>query len=56
MRAIRVCHEEVLSAHDRVITTITIDQCRSGQHRLSEMVESVKRRLPSQNHDADSEC
>jgi uncharacterized protein (TIGR00106 family) len=47
LKAIRLCHEKMVEEHDRVITTITIDQCKSGQHRLAEMVESVKRQLPA---------
>jgi uncharacterized protein YqgV (UPF0045/DUF77 family) len=50
--AIRSCHEKMVEAHDRVITAITIDQCKTGQHRLSEMVKAVKRHLPAQAHNA----
>ena len=56
LNAIQKCHRKMVEAHDRVITTITIDECKSGQHRLSEMVASVKRELAGQQHDAEIEC
>ena len=56
MHAIHACHLRMVEAHDRVITTVTIDECKSGQHRLAEMVDSVKRQLAGQKHDADTEC
>lgn len=46
----------MVDVHERVITTITIDECKSGQHRLAEMVASVKRELAGQKHDAEIEC
>ncbi|MEX0979302.1 MAG: MTH1187 family thiamine-binding protein [Pirellulales bacterium] len=55
LAAIHKCHRKMVEAHDRVITTITIDECKSGQHRLSEMVESVKRQLPAQSLGAQSD-
>jgi uncharacterized protein (TIGR00106 family) len=55
LEAIHKCHRKMVEAHDRVITTITIDECKSGQHRLSDMVESVKRHLPAQQLGAQSD-
>lgn len=55
LAAIHTCHRKMVEAHDRVITTITIDECKSGQHRLSEMVESVKQQLPAQSLGAQSD-
>jgi uncharacterized protein (TIGR00106 family) len=40
--AIRECHEAVLKDHERVITTITIDDRKHFHHRLSEMVGAVE--------------
>lgn len=48
LHAIRACHQKMLDAHERVITTITIDECRIGQHRLAEMVDAVKSELAAQ--------
>jgi uncharacterized protein (TIGR00106 family) len=56
LHAIHTCHRKMVEAHDRVITTITIDECKSGQHRLAEMVDSVKRQLAGQKHDTEIEC
>jgi uncharacterized protein (TIGR00106 family) len=56
LQAIQKCHRKMVEAHDRVITTITIDECRSGQHRLVEMVDSVKRELAGQKKDAQIKC
>lgn len=56
LQAIQKCHRKMVEAHERVITTITIDECRSGQHRLADMVASVKRELAGQRHDAEIEC
>lgn len=45
MDAIRRCHQAALEDHDRVITTITLDDRRVPMHRLDEMVASVERHL-----------
>jgi uncharacterized protein (TIGR00106 family) len=56
MHAIRDCHCKMTEKHDRVITRITIDDRRSGQHHLGEMVEAVKKTLAAHKHDAEIEC
>jgi uncharacterized protein (TIGR00106 family) len=56
LEAIRACHRKMVETHDRVVTMITIDDCRSGQRRLAEMVDSVKRQLAAEKHDAEVEC
>jgi uncharacterized protein (TIGR00106 family) len=56
LQAIHECHHRMVEAHERVVTTITIDECRGGQHRLGEMVEAVKQELAGQKHDAEIEC
>jgi len=53
LEAIHTCHRKMVEAHDRVITTITIDECKGGQHRLAEMVASVKQELAREKHDAE---
>ena len=39
--AIRQCHEAVFKDHERVITTITIDDRKHFHHGLAEMVAAV---------------
>jgi uncharacterized protein (TIGR00106 family) len=56
LEAIHACHRKMVEMHDRVVTMITIDECLSGQHRLAEMVDSVKRQLAAEKHDAEVEC
>jgi uncharacterized protein (TIGR00106 family) len=56
LAAIRACHQKMLEAHDRVVTTITIDERLGGQHCLADMVDAVKRELAAQKHDAEVEC
>lgn len=43
--AIRRCHEAIARGHERVITTITIDDRRHQPHHLAEMVTSVEQKL-----------
>jgi uncharacterized protein (TIGR00106 family) len=45
MAAVKTCHEAVAETHSRVITTITIDDRREGEHHLDEMVASVEQSL-----------
>jgi uncharacterized protein (TIGR00106 family) len=45
MAAIRRCHEAVGRGHERVITTIIIDDRKHEPHHLAEMVTSVEREL-----------
>lgn len=45
MSAIRRCHDAVAETHDRVITSITIDDRRKEPHPLADMVPSVERHL-----------
>lgn len=43
--AIRRCHQAVAKDHDRVITTLVLDDRKDQPHRLGEMVASVERHL-----------
>ncbi len=43
--AIRAAHQAVAENHARVITTITIDDRRDGQHHLDEMIARVEQAL-----------
>ena len=45
MEAIRRCHRVVALSHDRVITTITIDDRNNQPHHLAEMISSVEKKL-----------
>jgi len=45
LAAIRRCHEAVAGRHDRVITTIVIDDRKHHSHHLSDMVASVERHI-----------
>jgi uncharacterized protein (TIGR00106 family) len=45
LAAIRRCHEAVRSKHDRVITTIVIDDRGHEPHHLSEMVACVEEQV-----------
>lgn len=45
MEAIRRCHQVISLNHDRVITTITIDDRKNQPHNLAEMVASVEQKL-----------
>jgi uncharacterized protein (TIGR00106 family) len=45
MAAIQRCHQVVTLSHDRVITTIVIDDRKNQPHHLAEMVASVEQRL-----------
>jgi uncharacterized protein (TIGR00106 family) len=45
MGAIKACHQAVADHHARVITTITIDDHREGEHHLDEMITSVEESL-----------
>jgi len=45
MEAIRRCHQVVTLRHDRVVTTIVIDDRKDHPHHLGEMVSSVERQL-----------
>jgi uncharacterized protein (TIGR00106 family) len=40
--AIRRCHEVVASRHERVLTTVVIDEQRGGEHRLDDLVRSIE--------------
>jgi uncharacterized protein (TIGR00106 family) len=48
LAAIRRCHEAVAQNHDRVITTIVIDDRKHQPHHLAEMVASVEQQLGRQ--------
>ncbi len=45
LTAIRRCHQAVAGNHERVITTIVIDDRKNQPHHLSEMVTSVEQQL-----------
>ena len=45
LTAIRHCHEAVRSQHDRVITTIMLDDRGPSPHRLSDMVACVEQQV-----------
>jgi len=45
IEAIRRCHQTVALNHDRVVTTIMIDDRKNQPHHLAEMVASVEQRL-----------
>jgi len=45
MEAIRRCHQVVALNHDRVVTTITIDDRKNQPHHLEEMISSVEQQL-----------
>lgn len=43
--AIQRCHEAVAGGHDRVITTVVLDDHKSKSKRLGEMIASVEEQL-----------
>lgn len=45
MSAIHACHSAMLKRHKRLITTITVDECRGSQHQLDEIVPIVEKQL-----------
>jgi uncharacterized protein (TIGR00106 family) len=45
LTAIRRCHQAVAGSHERVITTIVIDDRKTYPHHLSDMVTSVEEQL-----------
>jgi len=45
LEAIRRCHQAVALNHDRVVTTIMIDDRKNQPHHLAGMVASVEQRL-----------
>jgi uncharacterized protein YqgV (UPF0045/DUF77 family) len=45
MEAIHRCHQVLALTHDRVVTTITIDDRKNQPHHLAEMIASVKQQL-----------
>lgn len=45
---IRRCHDAVAAGHERVITTITVDDRKRQPHHLTEMITSVEHRLGRQ--------
>jgi len=45
MEAIRRCHQVVGLTHDRVVTTIIIDDRKTQSHHLAEMIASVEQQL-----------
>jgi uncharacterized protein (TIGR00106 family) len=45
LAAIQRCHEAVARDHERVITTIVIDDRKKQPHHLPEMISSVEQQL-----------
>lgn len=45
MEAIRRCHQMIAMEHERVLTTITIDDRKNQPHHLADMISSVEQRL-----------
>ncbi len=45
LAAIRRCHQAVAAGHERVITTVVIDDRKTHPHHLSDMVTSVEQQL-----------
>jgi uncharacterized protein (TIGR00106 family) len=45
MAAVRHCHDAVAERHDRVITTLVIDDRKNQPHHLAEMISSVEKYL-----------
>jgi uncharacterized protein (TIGR00106 family) len=58
MDAIRHCHQAMTAAHQRVVTTILIDDRREHPHRLDEMVKCVEAHFSSRvpRADMNQEC
>jgi uncharacterized protein (TIGR00106 family) len=56
LAAIRHCHQAVASNHERVITTIVIDDRRNQPHHLTDMVTSVEQQLSSRVPQADMDA
>jgi uncharacterized protein YqgV (UPF0045/DUF77 family) len=57
MTAIRQCHDALIPQHERLITTITIDDVKTPVHRLVDLVkhaEIQKSRMP--HGDMEVEC
>ena len=51
--AIRCCHEAVAQDHERVMTSITIDDRKHYHHPLAEIVKSVSKwHVPAADSDA----
>jgi len=48
LAAIRSCHEAVARNHDRVITTVVIDDRKHQPHHLADMIASVEQQLGRQ--------
>jgi uncharacterized protein YqgV (UPF0045/DUF77 family) len=45
MNLIKKCHKKIIKDSDRVLTTITIDDCKGRTGRISGKVKSVERKL-----------
>lgn len=45
MEAIHRCHQVIALNHDRVITTITIDDRKNHPHHLADMIASVEQKV-----------
>ena len=58
MGVVRHCHQAMAAPHQRVITTIVIDDRKRHPHHLTEMVRSVEDQLSSRmpRADMDVQC
>lgn len=45
MKLIRKCHKTVMKNHERVVTTLTIDDRKGKKSRIDQKVTSVERRV-----------
>ena len=45
MKLIKKCHETVMKAGERALTTIIIDDRKGKQNRIEEKVKSIERRI-----------
>ena len=52
LQAIHDCHVKMIAAHDRVVTTITIKECKSGHLRPCDTDDSVEQPLAAQERAA----
>ena len=59
MDVVHRCHQAMAERHERVLTTVVIDDRKTDPHRLADMVKSVEEHLRSKQAtrvEVDSEC
>lgn len=60
LEVVRRCHQSMAGRHERVLTTVVIDDRKTHPHRLADMVRSVEEHLNLRSRAAraevDSEC